>query len=373
MFDTASSTESSVKSVKELPYTALREEPSPTIDNRAASSHRDQVLHERDSYILPWEKESEVDSHNQDSGKNPLNELDSNILGKVRSFEKRSSFRDVKNGGNASTSIGRDGVIKIDGNLPKSPISESKSSRPNSPLENISSFVERQKNLQEAYPKEQKRGKMHRKIIEPRIYRQSSTHTDSLIKDELFHLSIENLLKKVREKIEQCKDIPIALEHFLNSQINPRISMDEVITIDNNLKHTAIVMKRICGIAERAHEHRDLNSLTVSDLEILVVNLGMCLDVLESDFGLFEVSHMDIETQQETWDEMLLDFEMKNYNSLVDHLQVICSFGNALLTSLRAGTNPSQESDEFKAILLEMNRVHLSSSLAILPKKKALV
>ena len=178
------------------------------------------------------------------------------------------------------------------------------------------------------------------------------------------------MLKKAHERSKQCKDIPVAIGYFLESQIDRKYSIDEVIAIYEQLKDTGIMMTEMLVIARQAHEQRKLENRTVSDLEILVANLGKCLDCLGSDFELFEITHMDVENQQKTWNEMLQTFKRTNSNSLLDHLQVSDSFGNALLASLRAGRISSHESDDWKAILLEMNQRQPKSSLSILPKKR---
>lgn len=234
------------------------------------------------------------------------------------------------------------------------------------------SLLEQQDDFRETHAKEINRGKSHRKKFEHRTRRHSSAHTDSsnTFKDELLYILFDSIFKKARERIKQCKDIPVALEYFLKSQTDPRYSSTKVIAIHDQLKRTSIMMKKILVIAKTAHERRNLDRKTVSDLEFLVANLGKCLDVLESDFELYEIIHMDGEAQQKTWDKMLLIFETQTSNSLIDHLQVTCSFGNALLESLRAGRGPSDDSEELKAILLGMNQMQPESSLSTLPKRK---
>ena len=202
--------------------------------------------------------------------------------------------------------------------------------------------------------------------------RHSPAHTDSSssIKKELLHISFNSLLGKLGKKLKQCEDIPVALNHFLNSHTSPRYSTEKVIAIRDQLKNTRNTMVEILRITNETHEQRDLNNNIVLDLEIFIANIGKCLDALESDFELFKISRMDVKNQQKTWDEMLQVFKRRNSSSLVDHLQITYSFGNALLANLRAETYSLPECNEWREILLEINRMQSQSSRPILDMRK---
>lgn len=373
--DTSSFSEASKKSFEGLPYQAPRKETSPTKNGFAKDPYPGQLPDQNDSGPLPWEDKSEVDDLHQGLVESPSTEPKPRSWEETRSIQRRTSFpNDVINNRSAPSSVDLDDkVSQHDKALLKARSLERTLSRKSPLADTTSTINERQQDLQDAHPKHTSQGKRHRKRAESRVRRHSSTHTDksNAFQDELLDISSDSTLRKVRQRIKQCKDIPVALEYFLKSQTDQRYSIDEVIAIHGQLKHTAITMKRILVVAKQAHKQRSLENWTVSDLEILVANLGKCLDVLESDFELFEITHMDVESQQKTWDEMLLIFERQNSNSLFDHLQITCCFGNALLASLSAGSGSSHESNELKEILLEMNQMQPESSISILPKRKS--
>ncbi|MCJ1261110.1 hypothetical protein MMC22_000974 [Lobaria immixta] len=371
--DTSSFSEASKKSFEGLPYEAPRKEALPTKNGFGKDPYPGQLPDQKDSGPSPWEDESEVDDLHQGLVESPSTEPKPRGLENTRSVQRRASFsNDVITYRSAPSSVDLDDKVRQhDKALPKARSPEKGLSRKSPPADTTSTINERQQDFQEAHPKHTGQGKRHRKRAEPRVRRHSSTHTDksNAFQNELLDISSDSILKKVRQRIKQCKDIPVALEYFLESQTDQRYSIDEVIAIRNQLKHTAITMKKILIIAKQVHEQRNLENWTVSDLEILVANLGKCLDVLESDFELFEITHMDVKSQQKTWDEMLLIFESQNSNSLFDYLQITCSFGNTLLASLSAGNGSSHESDELKEILLEMNQMQPESSISMLPKR----
>lgn len=344
-------------SFEELPYEAPRKEASPISDGDFANSFPDQSAEENDSRPLPWEHESEIDDLHQVLVKSP-----SMFLGKTSSVGHRtSSTVDLHK------TLGRN-----EKNLPKTRNSDKRLSKEISLPNTASPLHERHQDFQETHRRERNLVKRHDKRVEPRARRRSSVHTENsnAFRDELLHLSSDSILKRARERIKQCKDIPVALKHFLKTQTDPRYSIEEVVAIYDQLKKTGIMMKGIVITAKKAHEERILDNRTNSDIDILIANLGKCLDMLETDFELFEITHMDIESQQKTWDEMLLSFERRNSNSLLDHLQITCSFGIALLASLRAGSGSSHESDELKATLLDTNQIVPESSLMILPRRR---
>lgn len=366
-----SSISDSIKSFEGLHHEASRNEASPTKDSYAADPNAGQLPEEKEPF--PWEDELEADDISGGLVESPLTKLHSKGLGETQSAGHRVSFsNDVIDHRSALSSIdGNDGVSQNETDLPKTRSTEQKFSKKNSLPDTAGPLDKRRQKFYEARPQTRNQGKRHKKMIEPRVRRHSSAHTENsnTFTHELLQLSSDSILKKARERINQCKDIPVALEYFLKSQTDPRYSVDEVIAIHEQLNHTNIMMKKILVIAKQAHEQRSLDNRTVSDLEVLVANLGKCLDVLETGFELFEIAHMDVKSQQKTWDEMLLMFERQNSNSLLDHLQVTCSFGDALLKSLRAGSVSSHDSNELKTVLLEMNQMQPESSLSILPKR----
>ena len=311
------------------------------------------MLEEKASGALHWEDEPEV-------VESPLTEQIQRTESETRGVVHRASFsNDVNNSGNVTSSADfNDRLSQNDNNLPQTRSPDCELPGNIFLLDHTSSPGKRQLGFHDAHIKERNQGR-------------ANTETLYSFKDELLHLSVDSVLKKVHERSKQCNDIPVAIGYFLESQMDQQNSIDEVIAIREQLKDTGLMMIELLIIARRAHERRNLEDRTVSDLEILVANLGKCLDVLESDFELFEITHMDVENQQKTWDEMLLTFERRNANSLLDYLQVSDSFGNALLASLRAGKISSHESDELKAILLEMNQIQPESSLLILPKRRS--
>lgn len=372
--DISSFSTDSKNSIEGLLYGAPRKAASPTRDGHAADPYPDQLPDDDNSDPFPLKDGSQVTDFHDGLIESPSSELRPRELGETRSIKHQiPSSNDVINYRSASSLVNlNDGVSQNEKNLPKTRGQEKRLTRKDPLPETASPLDKPQQNFQEAYPTEMKQGKVHRKRVEPQIRRHSPARTESLntFTNEILRLSSDSILKKVRERIKQCKDIPVALEHFLKSQTDPQYPINKVIAIYDQLKHSGIMMKRIFIIAKKAHERRNLDSRTVSDLEILVANLGNCLGVLESEFELFEITQMNVKSQQKTWDEMLRIFERKNSYSLLDYLQVTCSFGNELLASLRAGSVSSHESDELKAVLLEMNQMQPESSLSILPTRR---
>lgn len=356
-----------------MPDEALLKEAFSTKDSYAANPHPDQLSERKDSGPLPWDTEPEVDHGRQGGVESLLGDLKPKGPGETQLIRHRASYsNDVINYSCApSWADLNDGLSENEHNLPKTRSVGKELSRRNSIQNTANSPDKKPKDFQKAHAIEKNRGKGHIKRAEPRVRRRSSHHTENsnTSSDELLRLSSDIILKKARERIKQCNDIPVALEHFLKSQNNPGYSMDDVVDIHDLLKQNGIMIKRILTFAKQAQEQRKLENRTVSDLEFLIENLGKCLDVLEWDFERFEITHMDAEDQQKTWEEMLLIFERNNSNPLLDHLQLTCSFGNELLASLLAGSVASHESDELKKILLDVNRMQQESSLSILPKR----
>lgn len=372
--DVSSFSTGSKNSIEGLQYEAPRKAASPTKNGHAADPHPDQLPDENNSNSFPLKDESQATDFHDVLIESSASELNPRGLGETRSVKHRIPFpNDVINGRSASSLVNlNDGVSQNEKNLPKTRGQEKKLTDNDSLPETASPLDKPQQNFQEAHAKEMKQGKVHGEMVEPQIRRHSSAHTESsnTFSNEILRLSSDSILKKVRERIKQCKDIPVALEHFGKSQTDPQYPIGEVIAIYDQLKHTGVIMKRILIIAKQALERKNLDSRTVSDLEILVANLGDCLGVLESEFELFEITQMNVKSQQRTWEEMLRIYERKNSYSLLNHLQVTCRFGNELLASLRAGSVSSPESDELKAVLLEMNQMQPESSLSILPKSR---
>lgn len=372
--DVSSFSTDSKNSIEGLQYEAPRKAASPTKDGHAADPHPDQLPDENNSNPFPLKDESQAIDFHDVLIESPASELNPRGLGETRSVKHRIPFpNDVINGRSASSLVNlNDGVSQNEKNLPKTRGQEKKLTGNDSLPETASPLDKPQQNFQEAHAKEMKQGKVQGEVVEPQIRRHSSAHTESsnTFSNEILRLSSDSILKKVRERIKQCKDIPVALEHFGKSQTDPQYPIGEVIAIYDQLKHTGVIMKRILIIAKQALERKNLDSRTISDLEILVANLGDCLGVLESEFELFEITQMNVKSQQRTWEEMLRIYERNNSYSLLNHLQVTCRFGNELLASLRAGSVSSPESDELKAVLLEMNQMQPESSLSILPKSR---
>ncbi|MCJ1465916.1 hypothetical protein MMC07_004535 [Pseudocyphellaria aurata] len=365
-FDSPSFSEHIRTSFEVLPYRRPRKEALPIKYGYAADSNPDKLLKKKNSGSLHWEDEPEV-------VESPLTELIPKTESDTRGVVHRTSFSDdVNNFRNAASSVNaNDGLSQNEKKLPQTQSPNGKLLGTNSPPDTASPPGKGQPGLQDVHMKERNHGQGQRKRVHSRVRRSSANTENSYsFKDELLHLSFDSVLKKAHERSKQCKDIPVAIGYFLESQIDRQFSIDEVIAIHEQLRDTGIMMMEMLIVARKAHEQRKLQDRTVLDLEIFVANLGKCLDVLESDFELFEITHMDVENQQKTWNEMLLTFERTNSNSLLDHLQVSDSFGNALLASLRAGRISSLESDELKAILLEMDQMQPESSLLIPPKRR---
>lgn len=369
----SSLSEASSKSFERLRYEAPRKEASLTEDGFVLEPYPDQPPHGKISSPLPSESKSEFNNLHPASVENPSAELKLKGLPRTRRIEYQVSFSNDETNYRyiASPVDFKHGVSQTEKSLPEAGDAAQKSSREisqpdtTSPLENPQDHH----NAQSPSKHQDKRRNIAFKS-RARLSSSTDTENSNIIENELLHLEFENLLKKAGEKIKQCDDVPVALKHFLNSQTDPRYSTDEVIAVHDQLEKTKIMVIEILRIANNIHEQRALNNTIVSNLKILVKNLGNCLDVLESDFQLFEITHMDAKTQQKTWDEMLLVFEKRNSNSLLDYLQIACSFGNAVVANIRAGRDSSPESNELKKILLEMNQMQSQSLLPMLVKRK---
>ena len=349
-----------------MPPKASYKETSPTKDGNIVEPYADQPANKKESNSLPLKDKSDVEGLRQTPVENPSTEPRLRSLGKTRNTEHQDLIPiDVNNSQRAASSISfDDGVSQIEREVPKAGNPENELHKVTSRRYTTSPFDKLQQDHQNAHTpstcQDKRRGKSQAR-------RHSLAHTDSSssIKKELLHISFNSLLGKLGKKLKQCEDIPVALNHFLNSHTSPRYSTEKVIAIRDQLKNTRNTMVEILRITNETYEQRNLNNNIVLDLEIFVANIGKCLDALESDFELFEISRMDGKNQQKTWDEMLQVFKKRNSSSLVDHLQITYSFGNALLAHLRAETYSLSECNEWREILLEINRMQSQSSRPI--------
>ena len=159
----------------------------------------------------------------------------------------------------------------------------------------------------------------------------------------------------------------------MESQTDSPSAVEEVLEVRNYVKNISGTLKKILKLVEASSGQMNLTSFVVSELNVFVLSSKKSLDVLESEFELFEITHIDKRDQLKSWLKMLLVFQEYTSCSLENHLRLTCDFGKELITNLRAGILSSETSELLKALLIEIknNQTELAINLSARSKNSS--
>lgn len=199
-----------------------------------------------------------------------------------------------------------------------------------------------------------------------KIWRRSTDQTaqSSTFEEELLFLKSDEVMKKIRQGIEQCKDIKVALKVFEDSQNDRKNDARECHAVHEQVTNLATTLSRIRRSTETYSNQKKLAKFIVSELQLVTLCLQKSLGMLETEFGLHDIRVMNKKSQGEAWDEMLLKFQEHNSCSISEHLQITDRFGKELLTNLRHARLSSDESNLLKTQIHELNNLRLNGSLS---------
>ena len=166
--------------------------------------------------------------------------------------------------------------------------------------------------------------------------------------DELIFIDSENILRYIRRSTEQCNDVSVTLQNFLDDRVSVDARIDRTLECLKNLKET---LPQILLIIEPLKNEKKVAIFVTQELNVLTQSMRISLDSLENDFAHFDIIPLPLEARRQKWEKLMLAFEEENPCSLPEHLGLSYRYASEALANIRAGILSTPESKLAKSRL----------------------
>ncbi|KAL8989554.1 MAG: hypothetical protein Q9169_008337, partial [Polycauliona sp. 2 TL-2023] len=187
--------------------------------------------------------------------------------------------------------------------------------------------------------------------------RRLSTHSQSLMDEEILtyaeeimFLQSDHILKKLTSFTESCKDITTTLQ-FVQS-VQPAIEPN-VMETHHLIKETNGSIKALLYHIGPLREDKKIANIVITSLSTLLLGLELSLEILQTNFDLFDITHLKPSERQEAWKKTLSLSESEYGRPLNEQLAIIRSFSAEIASNFQAGIFTSPEADLLKKRLDE--------------------
>ncbi|KAL8819259.1 MAG: hypothetical protein Q9223_002267 [Gallowayella weberi] len=177
--------------------------------------------------------------------------------------------------------------------------------------------------------------------------------------EEIMVLQLDHILIKLEGCTEKCRDIATTLR-FVQS-IQPDLGPYVKDTYDL-IKNTNTWVKKVLIHPGPLRESAKTLEIVIAELDTLLFVLRASLDILQSNFDMFDITAMSSSERQEAWEHCMRLFETKNVTSMVKYLALVCRFSQEIASNFRAGIFTSPEAELLKKRLTESNKDHRATS-----------
>ncbi|KAL8786097.1 MAG: hypothetical protein Q9213_002960 [Squamulea squamosa] len=163
--------------------------------------------------------------------------------------------------------------------------------------------------------------------------------------EEIMFLQSDHVLKKLTACTEQCKDVATTLQFVRSVQPDLGTYMMDVYDI---IKDTNTSVKAVLIHIGPLRENKRIADVVLGELDTLVLGLRSSLDVLQTNFDLFDITSLTSDERRAAWTSTLTLFESRHGYPLIDYLGIIRSFSVEIASNIQAGIFTSPEADLLK-------------------------
>ena len=166
--------------------------------------------------------------------------------------------------------------------------------------------------------------------------------------EEVLFLNSDNILKKLKACTEECKDVITTLQ-FVGSQQTELES--QVGKVCDCVKDCNTSLKALLMILEPLHTNKKFANVVVTDLSVLQWSLQMCLERLQHEFNLLDITLMAPAARAQTWKHTVNGFEEEFGCTMIESLTLAHNFCTEVALNFKIGTFRSPESAMAKKYL----------------------
>ncbi|KAI4152782.1 MAG: hypothetical protein LQ341_000647 [Variospora aurantia] len=172
-------------------------------------------------------------------------------------------------------------------------------------------------------------------------HRSSQDHGVLTYDEELLFLHSDSILKKLQSCTEQCKDVITTFDVCISVQPDFGNNVKEICQL---VKRCNTLLKDLLLTVNPLRDNKKAAEIIVADLDILWHGLQASLDILRSEFDLFDITHVTSDAREIAWWNTLSAFEEKFQCSMPDSLDLVQRFAKEISANFRIGVFKSPES-----------------------------
>ncbi|KAL8774466.1 MAG: hypothetical protein Q9209_000839 [Squamulea sp. 1 TL-2023] len=163
--------------------------------------------------------------------------------------------------------------------------------------------------------------------------------------EEIMFLQSDHILKKLAACTEQCKDVATTLQFVRSVQPDLGSNMMDIYEIIND---TNTSVKAVLIHIGPLRENKRIADIILRELDTLFLGLRSSLDVLQTNFDLFDITSLTFDERRAAWASTLTLFESRHGCPMMDYLGIIRSFSVEIASNFQAGIFTSPEADLLK-------------------------
>ncbi|KAL8898330.1 MAG: hypothetical protein Q9207_006757 [Kuettlingeria erythrocarpa] len=180
--------------------------------------------------------------------------------------------------------------------------------------------------------------------------RSSRDHGFLTYDEELLFLHSDSILKKLRGCTEQCKDVITTLEFCMSFQ--PAFG-DDAREICDCTKACNSSLKRLLMTIEPLQDNKKAVEIVVADLDVLLHGLCASLNILLSEFDLFDITPLSPDLRRNKWKHTLDAFEKRYLSPMLHNLDLAHRLAQEIHANFKIGVFKSPESAILKQHLAQ--------------------
>ncbi|KAL8654878.1 MAG: hypothetical protein Q9210_001230 [Variospora velana] len=172
-------------------------------------------------------------------------------------------------------------------------------------------------------------------------HRSPQDHSFLTYDEELLFLHSDSILKKLQSCTEQCKDVITTFDVCISVQPDFGNHVKEICQL---VKRCNALLKDLLLTVNPLRDNKKAAEIIVADLDILLHGLQASLDILDSEFDLFDITHVTSDAREIAWWNTLSTFEEKFPCSMPDSLDLVQRFAKEMSANFKIGVFKSPES-----------------------------
>ncbi|KAI4178356.1 MAG: hypothetical protein LQ346_007480 [Caloplaca aetnensis] len=180
--------------------------------------------------------------------------------------------------------------------------------------------------------------------------RSSRDHGFLTYDEELLFLQSDSILKKLQGCTEQCKDVITTLEFCMSFQ--PGFG-DDAREICDCTKACNSSVKRLLMTMEPLQDNKKAAEIVAADLDILLHGLCASLNILRSEFDLFDITPLSLDFRRNKWKHTLNAFEKRYLCPMLHNLDLAHRLAQEIHSNFKVGIFKSPESAILKQHLAQ--------------------